>query len=756
MDAKSASNSESQGSEHAVKKRASQACQYCRVRKIKCDFHNAGVPCHNCRLDEVECIVPESRRSRKHRLLKRKIKGLVSFPPLSRSEDVNRPSFSPSAAAEDKDRSQKAVEQRSYGISKPTSTRDHGLPDRSGRQKHLGQLGEQESSLETTGGSSSEQHQAPIELPSYIRPVRPNINPDDVELLARRQALTIPDIEIRDQLLRCFVLYVYPYMPIIDLQDLFDALDNQGTSKISLTLFQAIMFAGSAYVDLGLLVRAGHENRRAARAEYYRKLKMLYDFDWDTDRVVLIQSLLFATNWYVSENDQKDPWHWLGICISTATSIGLHQIITYNEHGFMTPKARRLWRRIWWLCIMRDRTIAVTMRRPMQIRDEDIHLPPLTLDDFDTDAISTSIPTLQGCPILRSTIVRQGLAEMCVAHVNVMVCMGHIVSSLYHLAVMANSASTNGPTMLYKPRVSGIDVRKVDMLEKQLDVWRQSLPTSCRSSPSVTDYQDNDETGNVFFLHRAVLRMIYLMAIAHINRPLMFMLESMSTRESTSKVQAAAERMAEMFQSLEERHLVGLLPPLSVGFIMFTLPAFLVETKDKAQRFGGLASQSFACCIRALCQLRDTWPIADYACFLIARMMAKSRTGGFSSRVHTQSSADLEQLGMHMVSSPTDDTAQPARQAVHQTSFALPPEAGTEDALRAPDTGMEAIQSRAFLGSTAVSHWLDPVFYTWSDLAFDCPISPAELVLGESGDGFDLQNDLLAFSNNYYEAGQMS
>ncbi|OQV09904.1 Fungal specific transcription factor domain-containing protein [Cladophialophora immunda] len=556
MDAKSASNSESQGSEDAVKKRASQACQHCRVRKIKCDFHKAGVPCHNCRLDEVECIVPESKRSRKHRLLKRKISGLVSFPPLSQSDGVNRPSFSPSATAEAKDRSQKAVEQRSYGTSQPTATRDRGLPDRSARQKNLNQLGEQESSPETTGGSSSEQHRATIDLPLYIRPVRPNFDPDDVELLARRRALTIPDTEIRDQLLRCFVLYVYPYMPIIDLQDLFDALDNQKTSKISLTLFQAIMFAGSAYVDLGLLVRAGHENRRAARAEYYRKFKMLYDFDWDTDRVVLIQSLLFATHWYVSENDHKDPWHWLGICISTATSIGLHQIITYNEQGFMTPKARRLWRRIWWLCIMRDRTIAVTMRRPIQIRDEDIHLPPLTLDDFDTDAISIFIPTLQGCPVLRSTIVRQGLAEMCVAHVNVMVRMGHVVSSLYRLAVMANSASTNGPIMLYKPRVSGIDVNKVDMLQKQLDLWRQSLPASCRSSPSVTDYQDNDETGNVLFLHRAVLQMIYLMAIAHINRPHMLTLENLSTRESTLKVQAAAERMAEMFQSLEERHLV--------------------------------------------------------------------------------------------------------------------------------------------------------------------------------------------------------
>ena len=98
---------------------------------------------------------------------------------------------------------------------------------------------------------------------------------DDIELLARRGALTLPHVELRDQLLRCFVLYVYPYMPIVDLEDLFNALDGKDEApKLSLTLFQAIMFAGTAFVDLQLLLDEGHENRRAARGEYYRKLKV--------------------------------------------------------------------------------------------------------------------------------------------------------------------------------------------------------------------------------------------------------------------------------------------------------------------------------------------------------------------------------------------------------------------------------------------------------------------------------------------------
>lgn len=47
-----------------VKRRASKACQCCRARKVRCNVTEHGAPCTNCRLDEVECIVSESRRKK--------------------------------------------------------------------------------------------------------------------------------------------------------------------------------------------------------------------------------------------------------------------------------------------------------------------------------------------------------------------------------------------------------------------------------------------------------------------------------------------------------------------------------------------------------------------------------------------------------------------------------------------------------------------------------------------------------------------
>lgn len=64
-------------------------------------------------------------------------------------------------------------------------------------------------------------------------------------------------------------------MPTIDLEDFLGAIDGrEGCSKISLAVFQAVMFAGTSYVDLELLQQAGYATRRAARSDFYQKVKV--------------------------------------------------------------------------------------------------------------------------------------------------------------------------------------------------------------------------------------------------------------------------------------------------------------------------------------------------------------------------------------------------------------------------------------------------------------------------------------------------
>lgn len=98
----------------------------------------------------------------------------------------------------------------------------------------------------------------------------------DIDYLFVNGALSIPDIPLRNSLLQSYFEYVHPYMPVIEVRELIEILeDGTGASgKISLLLFQAIMFAGTAFIDIELLRSAGFSNRKAARMAFFQKAKV--------------------------------------------------------------------------------------------------------------------------------------------------------------------------------------------------------------------------------------------------------------------------------------------------------------------------------------------------------------------------------------------------------------------------------------------------------------------------------------------------
>lgn len=59
-------NSPSTAGNRAAKKRAPRACVSCRDRKVRCDVVNGGVPCTNCRLDDVNCVLKASNRGKRN------------------------------------------------------------------------------------------------------------------------------------------------------------------------------------------------------------------------------------------------------------------------------------------------------------------------------------------------------------------------------------------------------------------------------------------------------------------------------------------------------------------------------------------------------------------------------------------------------------------------------------------------------------------------------------------------------------------
>jgi len=113
-------------------------------------------------------------------------------------------------------------------------------------------------------------------LPNYIKPLPARITTDDIEYLEKKGALSIPGLVLRNELLRVYVEYVHGYMPLLELREFLDALErNDGSTKrISLLLFQAVMFAGTAFVDMKHLRRAGYTTRKEARKAFFLKARV--------------------------------------------------------------------------------------------------------------------------------------------------------------------------------------------------------------------------------------------------------------------------------------------------------------------------------------------------------------------------------------------------------------------------------------------------------------------------------------------------
>lgn len=123
------------------------------------------------------------------------------------------------------------------------------------------------------------------EEPRFLKPLPSRIAPEDLEFLRFRGALSIPESGLRNELLRCYIQWVHSFMPVLNLQELLRCVvENDPNGNISLLLFQAVMFVGTAFVDLKHLQAAGYSTRKIARNTFFTRLRVcLHAFGADVN-----------------------------------------------------------------------------------------------------------------------------------------------------------------------------------------------------------------------------------------------------------------------------------------------------------------------------------------------------------------------------------------------------------------------------------------------------------------------------------------
>ncbi|RMZ78883.1 hypothetical protein DV738_g3643, partial [Chaetothyriales sp. CBS 135597] len=558
------------------------------------------------RLDEVQCVVPEGKRRRKSRL------------------DGQVPKYGSGASAEgDEDSPILSLLQDVEVFDSVTAV--HELDQEVARSISVVDS-EKPALLNLDLHNHLHQQYLPIKeplrrfsLPQYLRPV-PQHNLDaDLSYLSSRGALQIPGTGLRNQLLRCYAQYVHPYLPLLDLQDFIVAIErDDGSNPISMLLFQAVMFAGTGFIDMGYLIAEGFDTRKAARRAFFQKVKLLYDFDYEVDRVAVVQAVLLMTYWFEAPDDPKDVWHWLGIAVSLASTIGIDND---NSRSSLDLKTQRLWKRIWWSCYLRDRLISLGLRRPLRIRDGGFSVSMLELDDFEIAPLSVEHTSLLGLGLaVNNSSTSITLAKLCIALINLCKCVSQVLDVQYCL-MGQKVGDTQNTTVRLVPKQSAADLSDLRRCDRALKEWHLSTP------PELHYFQPNNtkeasvhaSDGGVISLHRSLLTGIYLTIISALHRPYTLsssngMAIGAEVKElSAYRVREAANEIAEMYNDLYTQDLIRYLPSTAVSILLPALIIHLLNLKSEDVSTRQASGRRFQICMLALQRLREMYSSADFA-----------------------------------------------------------------------------------------------------------------------------------------------
>ncbi|KAL5406128.1 hypothetical protein PMIN04_012140 [Paraphaeosphaeria minitans] len=469
-------------------------------------------------------------------------------------------------------------------------------------------------------------------LPQFIKPLPAKIGPEEISYLEKKQALKVPKGALRSEMLRAYVEFVHPYMPLLDLHDFLTVINKSDGSngKVSLILFQAVMFAGSAFIDMEYLRTAGYVTRKEARKDFFQKTRILYDFDYESDRVSLVQALLLLTYYYETPDDQKDTWHWMGVATSFAHTIGLHR---NPDNMNLDSKRVKLWKRIWWSIYMRDRSIALGMRWPTRIKSEDFDVPMLTLDDFELTPIPDSITCIPAdCSVARDADVQRKLAIMCIENARLCLCISHVLSKQYCVLNNNHGLQNDHTTMMLLPKKLGPETSEVKDCDEELQKWVFELPEEAR-------YTDTPSGDAAIDLARSLLHMVFFTTLSALHRP-QVLPNSQGGPDSTPAkvnvgselldvsrrhVRRAASAITSIARRLDKSGLVKYLPTTGVAVLLPAIIIHLLDIKAPEEETRRSSLRGFCQCMAVMGKLRDLYVAADYSVAFLEAAIRKAR-----------------------------------------------------------------------------------------------------------------------------------
>lgn len=336
------------------------------------------------------------------------------------------------------------------------------------------------------------------------------------------------------------------------------------------------------------------------------------------------------TYWYETPDDQKDTWHWMGVAISLAHTIGLHR---NPGNTNMAPRKQKLWKRIWWSCFMRDRLVALGMRRPTRIKDEDFDVPMLVESDFELEALSDENQLLSAdCALVRDLGMQRELAELCIQKAKLCVLISGMLKAQYSVLIRdaTKPENTTNSTMMLFPNKTLDNLDSINVVDAELTGWLEALPPAAQYRPlTPLDVQQGRSTVAV---QRSLLHMVYYTTVSALHRPQFlpaspFQVPTASRQVqemSRLRVRESAARITHMASELHQLRLERFLPTTGVTVILPAMIIHLLEMKNPAMEVRATATKGFRHLLRVMEKLRDIYSAADFATVFLDAALRKA------------------------------------------------------------------------------------------------------------------------------------
>ncbi|KAK5174817.1 uncharacterized protein LTR77_001900 [Saxophila tyrrhenica] len=229
--------------------------------------------------------------------------------------------------------------------------------------------------LHHPGPSLEENSTTPGTTPDRAHPT--HLLPEDMNCLLSKKAFDYPDRAAYNALISTFLDIVFPLYPIINRDEFIKQYENDSLPWL---LLQSSCFVAATFCPESILHRAGYTGRRQARFSFYRKAKALFDTGYESNKIVILQSVFMLSFWGGAPNTYWNFYTWISTGVTLAETLGIHRSLRNTN---MHPKDAALLKRLWWALMIRDAFCSTLLGRPFRINTDMGDVEMLTVEDFE-------------------------------------------------------------------------------------------------------------------------------------------------------------------------------------------------------------------------------------------------------------------------------------------------------------------------------------------------------------------------------------